>query len=595
MKSCFTLIAICCCFVGSRFLYADDVRTVMLYGQPAPGTDAFFSNNLFNFELNNAGQAAVRASLEGDDVDSTNSYGIWSDAGGTLELVARTGSQAPGMASGVNFDVLGYLMFNDAGQIAFDAELVGTGIVSTNNEGVWSNRGGSFAPVFLEGQQALGTGAGVSFSGSVVVPLFNSQGQLSFYHYLTGTGVTSSNRLGIWSEGSGALTLVARNGSPDPATGDPFGMTNYDFEGIDFNDLGQTVFTEGLGVGLGAGKIWLDDAGSVGLVARSGGSAPGMGAGVNFTGLWGPSLNDVGDVVFRGSMSGIGVTSGNNVGIWSGQNGNLSLRVRTGTQAPGLPAGVNFSELAEYPSINDTGQLAFTGRVTGSGITSSNNTGIWSDASGALSLIARIGDPAPGLGPNVTFKQQFFITPELNNSGQAAFYAQLVEASAPAVNIGSIWAQDVNGDLQLIVRSGTQMDVDDGPGVDLRTINALYFSSINDVGQVAFAAHFTGGLQGFFVSNAVASADFDHDGDVDGRDFLVWQRGGSPAPFSAGNLALWQEQYAAASELTAAVQVPEPGACVLLVILATLAPLRCALRCRRPCCARCPDTSRLKN
>jgi hypothetical protein len=37
--------------------------------------------------------------------------------------------------------------------------------------------------------------------------------------------------------------------------------------------------------------------------------------------------------------------------------------------------------------------------------------------------------------------------------------------------------------------------------------------------------------------------DFDRDGDVDGRDFLVWQRGGSPTPFSASDLAHWQANY----------------------------------------------------
>ena len=35
----------------------------------------------------------------------------------------------------------------------------------------------------------------------------------------------------------------------------------------------------------------------------------------------------------------------------------------------------------------------------------------------------------------------------------------------------------------------------------------------------------------------------DGDGDVDGRDFLVWQRSGSPAPLSAGDLADWQDSY----------------------------------------------------
>jgi hypothetical protein len=42
--------------------------------------------------------------------------------------------------------------------------------------------------------------------------------------------------------------------------------------------------------------------------------------------------------------------------------------------------------------------------------------------------------------------------------------------------------------------------------------------------------------------SADAAGDFNDDGDVDGRDFLVWQRGASPAP-SGGGLADWQTNY----------------------------------------------------
>jgi hypothetical protein len=42
---------------------------------------------------------------------------------------------------------------------------------------------------------------------------------------------------------------------------------------------------------------------------------------------------------------------------------------------------------------------------------------------------------------------------------------------------------------------------------------------------------------------ASATGDFDNDNDVDGRDFLVWQRGGSPSSLSPGDLALWQQGY----------------------------------------------------
>lgn len=68
------------------------------------------------------------------------------------------------------------------------------------------------------------------------------------------------------------------------------------------------------------------------------------------------------------------------------------------------------------------------------------------------------------------------------------------------------------------------------------------------------------------------TADFNGDGVVDGRDLLMWQRGQSPAPLSAGDLALWQDQYGSGS-LPAAVSVPEPATIVLL-----LASLVC---CRR--------------
>ena len=45
-----------------------------------------------------------------------------------------------------------------------------------------------------------------------------------------------------------------------------------------------------------------------------------------------------------------------------------------------------------------------------------------------------------------------------------------------------------------------------------------------------------------FIADGLAG-DFDHDGDVDGRDFLVWQRGGSPSPMSGGDLTIWRQNY----------------------------------------------------
>jgi hypothetical protein len=72
--------------------------------------------------------------------------------------------------------------------------------------------------------------------------------------------------------------------------------------------------------------------------------------------------------------------------------------------------------------------------------------------------------------------------------------------------------------------------------------------------------------------------DFDGDFDVDGRDFLVWQRGGSLNPLSSADLAEWRANYGAGSlgvistvrtAAEAASPVPEPGSVVMLLLLFT--------------------------
>lgn len=64
------------------------------------------------------------------------------------------------------------------------------------------------------------------------------------------------------------------------------------------------------------------------------------------------------------------------------------------------------------------------------------------------------------------------------------------------------------------------------------------------------------------------AGDFDDDGDVDGRDFLIWQRGGSTpgGPLSASDLADWQTNFGAQPPLTAVTAVPEPASLAMLAL-----------------------------
>jgi hypothetical protein len=68
----------------------------------------------------------------------------------------------------------------------------------------------------------------------------------------------------------------------------------------------------------------------------------------------------------------------------------------------------------------------------------------------------------------------------------------------------------------------------------------------------------------FDLDSSLPTGDFDSDGDVDGRDLLVWQRGESPDPLSADDLSLWQSTYGAGA-LIANVAVPEPTTGIVLI------------------------------
>jgi hypothetical protein len=67
------------------------------------------------------------------------------------------------------------------------------------------------------------------------------------------------------------------------------------------------------------------------------------------------------------------------------------------------------------------------------------------------------------------------------------------------------------------------------------------------------------------LDEGAEDGDFDDDGDVDGNDFLVWQRGGSPNPLSSADLNIWKASFGTTATAVAA-SVPEPEALALLML-----------------------------
>lgn len=74
-------------------------------------------------------------------------------------------------------------------------------------------------------------------------------------------------------------------------------------------------------------------------------------------------------------------------------------------------------------------------------------------------------------------------------------------------------------------------------------------------------------LVGLSSESVGIPGDFDDDDDVDGRDFLIWQRGGSTnGPLNAGDLSDWQTNFGAGDPLASVTAVPEPGSLALVAV-----------------------------
>jgi hypothetical protein len=76
----------------------------------------------------------------------------------------------------------------------------------------------------------------------------------------------------------------------------------------------------------------------------------------------------------------------------------------------------------------------------------------------------------------------------------------------------------------------------------------------------------------FTQAVSTLDGDFDTDGDVDGRDFLAWQRG--YGNYTASDLAAWQAQFGASSPGASVAAVPEPNPLGLVLLMAAVAIIR---------------------
>jgi hypothetical protein len=417
-------------------------------------------------------------------------------AGVVLTRLGLMGDLAPGLPPGTilaGFD--SGPVVNSYGLGASTVSLGGTGVTTANNESIWVGVPGSLALVAREGDSAPGLPA---YFGSMHRPVLSATGTVAFGSLLGGAGITAGNDEAAWIGYPGALSLLAREGSAAPGTAADFGSL---LVPLRINGSGQVAFRTGLaGAGVHAGNdqgVWTGTAGALQLAARKGDPAPGLPAGVFVGSLADPVLNGAGHLALSGTLTGPGVTPADDAALWFGPAQALQVVARKGDSLPGLPAGTALAGFSLGPVINDAGQIALGGLLSGAGVDSSNDQAIWAGLPGGLTLAVREGDAAPGLAPGVRFAG--FGSPGatallINAGGQLSLRANLDGPGVSGANDTGLWVQE-SGQWQLVAREGDQV-----PGLPAGVVFAEPFPGgspfgdplLNARGQLAFLASLAG-------------------------------------------------------------------------------------------------------
>lgn len=455
-------------------------------GDQVPGLPGTTYNNMDTPVMDLNGNLLFSTSLLGAVTTVDNRALLYGRTASDMVLVARSGDPEPtGTMPGVTLvrwisattpaaNTIGsaYRISPQGGILLWGAGLVGPGIVNAGTTLAGKNdsclfwgpvggqsilvRRGDFTPGGGGSQidSAYSSGPGGQASN------MNASGTAVFQATLVGGDVVASpSNSAAWLTGvPGNLQIMLRKGDAYPIAGGNALIGSLGFN-VQINEAGQVFHDEKFSTTLGTavplptsandGLLMLYTPGSGNqIVAREGDAAPGT-AGANYVtfSMATIGLTRTSKMAFYADLAGgdvVGTT--NNGAIYTGTAAGFTMAVRKGDPAPG-GAGNTFSSFYTS-SINlvDNGTLLFYGILAGPSVTTANDQCLISGTPGNWTILAREGDPAPGvvggtLGP---------VQPgsaHLNDRGQAIFGCDLVIA---ATSQGATWAYDPNQGLVLL-------------------------------------------------------------------------------------------------------------------------------------------------
>jgi hypothetical protein len=376
----------------------------------------------------------------------------------------------------------------------------------SSNWGIYASLPGEpLGEIVASGAQAPGTPGGVTFlRAHIAIATGNSQA--AFFGMLTGTNVTEANNHGLWVRTPGGeLRKVMRAGDPILGSegGAFFGTRLSEAEQSkgpavirhSVNGIGDVAFTSQLYGDPTRDSndrgVFLSDDDGLHLLARRGDPVPGATDGALFANFlrsrYAPSLNDHGDVAFAAGFSETFLDSGVFV---KPRHGALRMVARAGDLAPGAETGVTYAMVWD-PALNNQGQLVFEAVLQGEGVDDTNQLALFSGSPDQLTMVARSGATAPGTDAKFSsfgrVKAVVFDSPLINAQGRVAFVAHLSGEHVHKGNDTGIWTTDELGRLTLVAREGAPA-TGGGTFADLRGSFDKSSLQMGPQGQVAFAA-----------------------------------------------------------------------------------------------------------
>ena len=317
-------------------------------------------------------------------------------------------------------------------------------------------------------------------------PAINDAGQVAFIGRLTGTDLGTDSDVAVFrGDRNGNILQLAREAQIAPpgderfrGLGDPY-----------LNNAGQVAFYSRLNVF--DGLFLTGDNDFQTQIARPGFESPnGLG---EFTLLSDIALNDAGRVAFHYGFSTNQNPFGRGVIVVDGAGGFESIAFNDDLAPSGNGTLGNFRDL----QLNNAGQVVFSASLGGTvgGVT--DNIGLYRGGGTArLTEIARRGETVPvGIGEFSNFSPA-----DVNESGQVAFVAELMNTIGSLDRRGIFLSDGVNETLQ-IARSGRPVPAGQGTFSGFDTI------AVNNSGQVAFSSGIANGLggTGIFIGDGLGT------------------------------------------------------------------------------------------